>query len=1202
MQQLTNRLKLRTLLALLGLVAMSLFSSNQALTSPVPDLVCQWSAEGNANDSVGSNNGTLVNGATFAPGVVGQAFSLDGVDDVVRVPNSASLSFGPSSSMSVSLWAYRTGTARVMHLVSKRSGCGSFNYQMAFDGSGVGFGSPFGGAITNTTLALNTWTHLVGTFDGATFSLYLDGQLKATGAGTLGLVNSDDLLIGGAGTCGQTFNGLLDEVKLFDRALTPSEIQFLISEDLGGKALTYTTLTSSANSVRVGQPVTFTATVSSYAGAPDGGVEFFDGAASLGVQPLIGGTASITVPSLATGQHSISAVYAQTANYNGSSATLTVYARLTDQMGRFSYWAADGNAVDSISGHNGILENGATFAPGINGQAFYFDGVDDVMRIPYSPDFDLPSNAAMSVSLWAYRTGSASVMHLLGKRGSGWNYQMALDGSGIGFGVNGGATDPSGLPMNTWMHLVGTYDGATTRFYKNSQIVASALGGLGGVSTDDLLIGGSDGFERFAGLIDEVGFYDHALSPSEVLSIYNGGSGQNPSPMILGQVTRPDGTGVGNITVTLSGSATRTTITNANGWYTFGNLTAGGSYAVAASSSSYGLSPASQSINNLAGEQYVNFSASPMIDLSLALTDAQPTVVGLSLVYTISVTNNLPDPTAATLTSVLSGSGVFQNNGGCSSSDGGNHLTCELWIGGGTTTFQLFVMPTAPGTITSTMNVTGPFVDPNLSNNTVTKTTSVQALPIPTGSACVAPPSGAVAWYPGDGNANDIIAGHDGVLQNGVTFAPGIVGEAFSFDGVNSFVRVPNASAAAFGSAPFTIALWAKFNSVSFGEEGLDHAFISSEISGWVFWYEIIGSGPDSGKGVLHFSILSDGEKPPVVNFEHWIPEPERWYHLAVTRNSATYTLYINGVQVSSVNDPNGPSNVYNSLTIGNDRGATSFFNGLLDEITIYHRDLSAEEIQSIFNAGSYGQCKTASFTSAGQNVMVQTTGADLTFSQVTTTGTTSVVPIDPATAGQVPGGFAVSSSVAYEISSTASFTGPVTLAFKVPGPISQTDFNSLAILHNENGTLVDVTATSPARDYTNLTIYATTTSFSPFYLARNGPHINPLFDQTKAHKSGSTVPVKVQVLDATNNNLSSASTPLTARDLRLLGGNTPAPVVDSGNANPDSTFRYVSTLGGTDGYIFNLGTKGLAPGQYVLSFYVGSERSFFYTVKFEVK
>jgi hypothetical protein len=147
------------------------------------------------------------------------------------------------------------------------------------------------------------------------------------------------------------------------------------------------------------------------------------------------------------------------------------------------------------------------------------------------------------------------------------------------------------------------------------------------------------------------------------------------------------------------------------------------------------------------------------------------------------------------------------------------------------------------------------------------------------------------------------------------------------------------------------------------------------------------------------------------------------------------------------------------------------------------------------------------------------------------------------------------------------------------------------------------VTASTPPRDYANLTIYATTTSFSPFYLARRGPHIKTLFDQTKAYKGGSTIPIKLQLLNASNTNVSSSSTSLVERDLRLMSANTTAPVLDSGNANPDYTFRYDSTLGGAGGgYIFNLSTKGLASGQYVLSFYVGSDHSFFYTVKFEVK
>ena len=241
--------------------------------------------------------------------------------------------------------------------------------------------------------------------------------------------------------------------------------------------------------------------------------------------------------------------------------------------------------------------------------------------------------------------------------------------------------------------------------------------------------------------------------------------------------------------------------------------------------------------------------------------------------------------------------------------------------------------------------------------------------------------------------------------------------------------------------------------------------------------------------------------------------------------------------------------------------------------------------------------------TPVGTNSTVVVNNTTFTFEEVTSGGTTSVTSIDPATVGEVPGGFAVSNSVAYEIATTATFTGSVTLAFKVPAPISLEDFNSLAILHNVNGTLVDVTASSPARNFANLTIYATTTSFSPFYLARRGPRIKSLFDQTKAYKSGSTIPVKVQVLSASNSNLSSSSTSLVTRDLSRVSGNSLAPVADSGNANPDYTFRYDPTLGGTGGgYIFNLSTKSLASGQYVLSFYVGSDRSFFYTVKFEVK
>jgi hypothetical protein len=113
------------------------------------------------------------------------------------------------------------------------------------------------------------------------------------------------------------------------------------------------------------------------------------------------------------------------------------------------------------------------------------------------------------------------------------------------------------------------------------------------------------------------------------------------------------------------------------------------------------------------------------------------------------------------------------------------------------------------------------------------------------------------------------------------------------------------------------------------------------------------------------------------------------------------------------------------------------------------------------------------------------------------------------------------------------------------------------------------------------------------------GLEVRPLFDTTKARKSGSTIPIKLQLLDCSGVNISSASTVVSAFDLRPFGGTTSAPVVDSGEANPDYNFRYDQA---SSGYIFNLSTKALAPAQYILSFYVGNDRSFFYTVKFEIR
>jgi hypothetical protein len=109
---------------------------------------------------------------------------------------------------------------------------------------------------------------------------------------------------------------------------------------------------------------------------------------------------------------------------------------------------------------------------------------------------------------------------------------------------------------------------------------------------------------------------------------------------------------------------------------------------------------------------------------------------------------------------------------------------------------------------------------------------------------------------------------------------------------------------------------------------------------------------------------------------------------------------------------------------------------------------------------------------------------------------------------------------------------------------------------------------------------------------------IQVLFDQTKAHKSSSTVPIKIRLVDANGMNISSASTVIHATTVVQTGSQASPILEDAGNANPDYDFRYDQ---GLDGYIFNLKTTGYETGTYQLSFIAGNS-SVIYLVGFQVR
>src|SRR5207245_535419 len=82
------------------------------------------------------------------------------------------------------------------------------------------------------------------------------------------------------------------------------------------------------------------------------------------------------------------------------------------------------------------------------------------------------------------------------------------------------------------------------------------------------------------------------------------------------------------------------------------------------------------------------------------------------------------------------------------------------------------------------------------------------------GADCLPAPGGLVGWWPGDGSASDIVGTNQGSLQGGaVANAVGMVGSAFSFDGTNRYIQVPDSPA--LRPTNLTICCWVRFTSLN---------------------------------------------------------------------------------------------------------------------------------------------------------------------------------------------------------------------------------------------------------------------------------------------------------------------------------------------------------------------------------------------------
>jgi hypothetical protein len=207
--------------------------------------VAWWKADGNANDSVGGNNGIFPNGSAFAPGVVGQAFSFDGVSENVQVSDAPSLD--PTNAMTLEGWFYVSAfpSLDIVSMATKESQSGTVEYQLTLQNAGGRFCflpliqvpagyQYFSGA---TTVQTGTWYHVAMTYDGSSLKQYVNGNLDGSVSATGPIVTGNQPLYIGSQRDGWRFNGRVDELSLYNRALSQAELLAIYAAASGGKCV-----------------------------------------------------------------------------------------------------------------------------------------------------------------------------------------------------------------------------------------------------------------------------------------------------------------------------------------------------------------------------------------------------------------------------------------------------------------------------------------------------------------------------------------------------------------------------------------------------------------------------------------------------------------------------------------------------------------------------------------------------------------------------------------------------------------------------------------------------------------------------------------------------------------------------------------------------------------------------------------------------
>jgi hypothetical protein len=449
---------------------------------------------------------------------INNALNFDGVNDYVSINSSAALNI--TSNISISAWVYRNSTGKYDCIVGKDNYASNNGYSLwIYDDNKLTL--RFGNSRiykSISSIPSGSWVHVAGTFDGTTAKLFVNGNLDASYSASAPSSNTGMLYLGtpqdAIGNASYNFSGALEDIRIWNMALSQSDIQSSITTELNGTETGLVAYYPFNQGIANGNNSGINVVSDKTANVLDGLLNNFNK----------NGTTSNFV----------------TGVFVGSNTYTTTGLVLNLDAGNTSSYPGSGTTWNDLTGngYHGTLTNGPTFSSSNRG-TIVFDGNDDVASFGNILNMGLSS---WTMSCWVKINDGLGFAGIMGKtsyRGYVGRYSFYIDNGTIYSFFQPDNNYIITTPItpyldNKFHNLVMTIDRTSMMYLYIDGIsvgtplnVSSASNINLNASTDNFYIGSygsSNGLSPIAflnGNVSQASIYNRALTSAEVISNFN---------------------------------------------------------------------------------------------------------------------------------------------------------------------------------------------------------------------------------------------------------------------------------------------------------------------------------------------------------------------------------------------------------------------------------------------------------------------------------------------------------------------------------------------------------------------------------------------------------------------------------------------------------------------------------------------------------